>query len=125
MSNQQAVNDSTIKTANRNVILSTKQVHYAQRQLAQLKKLAALKRQTDDIQQQLNNNRAVRTSLPAAISSIEDIQTVQQLNFDDVLQRAHRKLLAFQKGQLSKKLEKRFQHRTAGRGAATAKPASE
>ncbi|QNK31701.1 phage tail tape measure protein [Serratia sp. JUb9] len=107
MSNQQAVNDSTIKTANRNVILSTKQVHYAQRQLAQLKKLAALKRQTDDIQQQLNNNRAVRTSLPAAISSIEDIQTVQQLNFDDVLQRAHRKLLAFQKGQLSKKLEKK------------------
>ncbi|MFI8418501.1 phage tail tape measure protein [Serratia sp. NPDC078593] len=112
MSNQQDVDDIilsgfTLKAANRNVILSSKRVHYAQQQLAQLKRLAELKRQSDDVQQQLKQNQAARASLPASITSMEDIQTVQQLNFDDVIQRAHRKLLAIQKGQLSKKLEKK------------------
>lgn len=112
MSNQQAADDiilsgMTLKAANRDVILSTKRVHYAQKQLAQLNKLAALKRQADEVQQQLNYNRAARTLLPAAISSIEDIQTAQQLNFDAALQRAHGKMLAFQQKRLSKKLGKK------------------
>ncbi|HDJ1438056.1 TPA: phage tail tape measure protein [Serratia rubidaea] len=112
MSNQQAADDIilsgiTLKAANRDVILSTKRVHYAQKQLAQLKKLAALKRQADEVQQQLNHNRAARALLPAAISSIEDIQTAQQLNFDAALQRAHGKMLAFQQGRLNKKLGKK------------------
>ncbi|BFO08390.1 hypothetical protein GGER_09000 [Serratia rubidaea] len=112
MSNQQAADDIilngiTLKAANRDVILSTKRVHYAQKQLAQLKKLAALNRQADEVQQQLNHNRAARASQPATISSMEDIKTGQQLIFDAVFQQARSKMLAFQQGRLSKKLGKK------------------
>ncbi|MBH1930152.1 phage tail tape measure protein [Serratia rubidaea] len=112
MSNQQAADDIilsgiTLKAANRDVILSTKRVRYAQKQLAQLNKLAALKRQADEVQQQLNHNRAARASQPATISSMEDIKNGQQLIFDAVFQQARSKMLAFQQGRLSKKLGKK------------------